>query len=488
MKRIALILSLFIMLSAVFVFSGCGVFAPFTVDWIFKYYKIDGEVHHVGFDYYDHFNSILPDSVTISFAEDNTFTFKSYDGVEYYGTYKYTKWNNVCDIALTFSDGSEGSGMCKRLAFDGIWYEATFEIFGVTYYFDGTESYRDFDWSLNSVINTVYNFGKSDYKSDKDLYKAEVELRDGSYFVITEEEEYPLTDASYFCYIISDNKELKPSALLEGRCILRMSEYDTRIAIYYFENREFELKNATYHSISGDFDLKFSIIYDGYPNYISKSDSTQFGIVTYGCITEEVALRWWSNGEFVAEVINDYGKPLGKTLSGRYSFTEDLKINFKVQVDGIFGRLVGKSTIVVGEELGYEPVIDASERRDVSWVGSKTFWWDNRYMTLRIEFNVYNCYRGFGVGAISNQYADSAVDCVFYWLNGSFEIYSVSKDGAQGELLLSGTYTQSDEGICYLYLHVDRYSNELYFVTEQFDMPIFMSYLGELPDEPWYPI
>lgn len=242
MKKVALTLSLLIMVTAVFVLSGCSV-EPYEVEWYFEYYKLDGETYHVGFNDYDHFGSIVSDAVTLSFAEDKTFTFKSYDGTVYEGTYKYKNRRGDTEVTLFFFDGRRASGTCARYMFDGVWYKAIFEIFGVTYYFDGDEYSFDLDSRLASVADEVYSFSGRNELSYRELIKAEVMQVNGHNIVVTDYDIYPLADESYWCYTYNENKELKQSVLVEGKCIARIEKNGKRIAIYYPENEQTETEN-----------------------------------------------------------------------------------------------------------------------------------------------------------------------------------------------------------------------------------------------------
>lgn len=241
MKRIIIAFCSVMLISLSLTFAGCGTVQPYEIEWHLSAYCIDGEYydHCVGFNYYNHFDSVFSDCARISFNDDGSFYFKDREGVQYNGTYKSKKGRYDTEVTLTFPDGSEAEGSYSKYDFADYTYEALFEIFGVKYYFNDKE--RDFDADdletcLTNVAGAICTFaadGKmsiAHYPYYENLKKAVIGKVSGSYVAVTGNNVYLLDSANYWCYSV-DSEKIKSCELKEGECIIRTG-YES-FAVYY---------------------------------------------------------------------------------------------------------------------------------------------------------------------------------------------------------------------------------------------------------------
>lgn len=239
MKKIGSIICLIIIIaSTAFIFAGCKV-DPVKVEWLLSYYEIDGKKIGVGFNDYDHFNSVMPDSSTISFDEDGNFYFKSIDDTEYTGTYKSRNTLKHTKVFLTFADGSKVTGYCSSSHLDATTCEAEFRICEVLYHFREYNYTNTLDYYLSKVAQAVNAFaysGKNDGNNYyQDFQNGTVEKVGNNYFVLTNDDTFPLEETNYRCYTFN-SEELKQGEIQQGECIVRTN--GEQWAIYYPETNK----------------------------------------------------------------------------------------------------------------------------------------------------------------------------------------------------------------------------------------------------------
>ena len=241
MKKIIILLCSVVLLLFSVPFSGCGRVNPYEIEWHLESYDVIGENYYrfVGFDYYNHFGSVLSDCAKISFKNDGSFYFTDKDGAEYDGTYKSKKELYDTTVTLMFSDGREAVGSYDKFEYNGAKYEAYFEIFGVNYYFDDRErnfNCDDLDRRLKNLADAIYTFatdGRMEaehYPYYENLKRAEIGKVGDKFVVITPYSSYLLDSYNFWCYGVNGER-IEKSELKEGGCIIRTGY--NNLAIYY---------------------------------------------------------------------------------------------------------------------------------------------------------------------------------------------------------------------------------------------------------------
>lgn len=501
MKKVRSFLLLFFMISSLLVLNSCSV-EPYAVKWYWQSYVLeDGTSYEVGFDRYDHFNSINQDVIELTFNEDKTFYFKSYTGNEYNGTYTYKNNLGDTDVSLKFLNGTEASGICFAQVADGKTYRASFKIFGVTYFFRDINWEFDLDYyikdTIKNLVHTYHSKKSSGYYSRSFDY-GYVEKKESSYYVTIDDETFIIDDYKKFIYSFNKEELKMYNSIKDGYCALRYDESTKKIAIYYYDNQQFDFE-ASYKYFSGDFKLEFEMLYDNYPNETYPNnypdhlkeiktledfpDNKYLGSIEYANKSYDISILW-KNGTFEIEELDQYSLPLGNKLTGTYTFFEKDKVLFDVIDDTICSNLSGKNTTLIISPIE-DREIKLSQIRNVQWTSTHSY---NSNAYISLNYKITNQYNHLGIGTLSFGSKENDYEIIrfvaVHMHDEYFDIYEFYNYKI-GELLLSGYFVEYTDDYYFeptynITMFTTYYSESLYFLDG--DSTITMS-MQKIPEE-----
>lgn len=211
--------------------AGCAC-NPYEVEkWYLSIYVEDdapSPIYAVS-TYVDFYANTFPDDATLEFFKDGTFRFHNF-GVESEGTYTYKRKFSESKVKLTFSDGQLVEGSLNHY-----WggYSADFKMNGAYYGFsDAGEGYTRAE-AKERVVNHMKAImsinGERTFSSYRTFYSGHVELKDGNYVFVYDDDKYEPAELSDLenVHTSSIDEEFLPKRvdLQEGTAILYRAIY-----------------------------------------------------------------------------------------------------------------------------------------------------------------------------------------------------------------------------------------------------------------------